>query len=59
MLAQPFSFPVKNGRADISDAAIQAAIVDQNDFLLTSGVWGVGELYYVPPEGEENKRGQV
>jgi ATP-dependent Lon protease len=44
---------------DISDAAIQASIVDQNELLLTSGVWGVGELFYVPPDGEDNKRGQV
>ncbi len=44
---------------DISDAAIQSSIVDQNDLLLTSGVWGVGELYYIPPSGDEDKKGQV
>lgn len=44
---------------DITDANIGAAIVDANDMLLTSGVWGVGELYYIPPQGSERKKGEV
>lgn len=44
---------------DMADAAVQASIVDQNELLLASGVWGVGELFYVPPDGTDNKRGQV
>jgi ATP-dependent Lon protease len=30
----------------------------KSSFLLTSGVWGVGELFYIPPDTEKGK-GQV
>src|SRR6266487_1766492 len=44
---------------DITDGCVATSIVDQNELLLTSGVWGVGELFYIPPEGGERKRGEV
>jgi ATP-dependent Lon protease len=44
---------------DMNDAFIDGYIVDQHTLLLTSGVWGVGDLYYVPPDGDERKRGEV
>src|SRR5207247_4187976 len=44
---------------DMNDAFIDGYIVDQHTLLLTSGVWGVGDLYYVPPDGDELKKGQV
>jgi ATP-dependent Lon protease len=44
---------------DINDAFIDGYIVDQHSLLLTSGVWGVGELYYLPPDKEDRKRGEV
>ena len=43
---------------DISDAATGEHIVDQNELLVTSGVWGIGSLFYVPPDGPREK-GQV
>jgi len=44
---------------DLNDAFIDGYIVDQHMLLLTSGVWGVGELFYLPPDGDERKRGEV
>jgi len=44
---------------DISNAAIQKPIVDDNPMLLKTGMWGLGTLQYVPPDGEDVKRGQV
>jgi len=44
---------------DLGDANIDGYIVDQNELLLTSGVWGVGDLYYLPPDGENRKKGEV
>ena len=35
---------------DIRDAKLSQEIVDNNPLLVTSGVWGIGELFYVPPE---------
>ncbi len=43
---------------DISDARVSAHIVDKNELLVTSGVWGIGDLFYVPPESRVEK-GQV
>jgi len=43
---------------DMKDAYITEHIVEENGLLLTSGVWGVGELFYVPPDTEKGK-GQV
>ncbi len=44
---------------DLNDAYINGSIVDQNSLLLSSGVWGVGDLFYIPPDGEDRKRGEV
>lgn len=43
---------------DISDARVSGHIVDNNELLVTSGVWGIGDLFYVPPEAR-GERGQV
>jgi ATP-dependent Lon protease len=43
---------------DINDAFVSEHIVDQNELLVTSGVWGIGSLFYVPPDGPGDK-GQV
>ncbi len=43
---------------DINDAQITSVIVEKNDLLLTSGVWGVGELFYIPPD-DGSRKGEV
>lgn len=43
---------------DMNDAYISDQIVDKNNLLLTSGVWGVADLYYVPPSSP-NEKGQL
>lgn len=44
---------------DMNDAQLSGGIVDKNSLLLSSGVWGVGELFYLPPDGEDRRRGEV
>jgi len=43
---------------DINDAQVSGQIVDDNELLVTSGVWGIGDLFYVPPESSR-ERGRV
>lgn len=43
---------------DIEDGYISSAIVDNSPLMLTSGVWGIGEIFYIPPDDTGNK-GQV
>lgn len=43
---------------DINDARVSGHIVDNNELLVTSGVWGIGDLFYVPPESRSD-HGQV
>lgn len=43
---------------DMTDASISQEIVDDNKLLLTSGVWGVADLMYVPPE-DKGEKGKV
>ena len=43
---------------DVEDAFINRDIVEGNDLLLSSGVWGIGDLMYIPPE-ESNNKGQI
>ncbi|MEI7989876.1 MAG: BREX system Lon protease-like protein BrxL [Chloroflexota bacterium] len=43
---------------DESTAFAIPQIVQDNEMLLSSGLWGVGTLYYVP-KSEDNARGQV
>jgi ATP-dependent Lon protease len=35
---------------DVTDARVAGRIVAENELLVTSGVWGLGDLMYVPPE---------
>ena len=44
---------------DTNNAMIQKGIIDDNPMLLKTGMWGLGALRYVPPDGEEVKKGQV
>ena len=43
---------------DMTDASISQEIVDDNKLLLTSGVWGVADLMYAPPE-DKGEKGKV
>lgn len=43
---------------DMNDAFISDEIIDKNNLLLTSGVWGVADLFYVPPTSP-NEKGQL
>ncbi len=43
---------------DITDARVGGNIVDHNELLVASGVWGIGELFYIPPESRRD-RGEV
>jgi len=43
---------------DINNAYILPQIVQENEMLLSSGIWGVGTLYYVP-KSAENEHGQI
>lgn len=44
---------------DVSKAQIQQGIVDDNPMLLKTGMWGIGTLRYVPPDGEDVMKGQI
>ena len=44
---------------DTNSAMIQKSIVDENPMLLKTGMWGLGTLRYVPPDGEDVMKGQV
>ena len=44
---------------DVNKAMIQKGIVDDNPMLLKTGMWGIGSLRYVPPDGEDVKSGQI
>jgi len=44
---------------DESHAQIQRPILDNNPMLLRTGMWGLGTLQYVPPDGEDVKKGQI
>lgn len=44
---------------DESHALIQKPILDSNAMLLKTGMWGLGTLQYVPPDGDEVKKGQI
>ena len=37
---------------------ITPSIVEENTMLLSSGLWGVGTLFYIPPS-DDNPRGQI
>lgn len=44
---------------DETHALIQRPILDNNPMLLRTGMWGLGTLQYVPPDGDEVKKGQI
>jgi len=44
---------------DINHGLVQKDIIDKNPMLLKTGMWGLGTLRYVPPDGEDIKKGQV
>jgi len=44
---------------DITSGMVQKDIVDANPMVLKTGMWGLGTLRYVPPDGEDIKKGQV
>src|SRR5690606_39172069 len=43
---------------DESSAYAVPQIIQDNGMLLSSGLWGVGTLYYVP-KNDDNPRGQI
>lgn len=44
---------------DVNNGMVQKDIIDNNPMLLKTGMWGLGTLRYVPPDGEDIKKGQV
>ena len=44
---------------DVSNGMVQKDIIDNNPMLLKTGMWGLGTLRYLPPDGEDVKRGQI
>ena len=44
---------------DKNKEMIQKSIVDENAMLLKTGMWGLGTLRYIPPDGEDVKKGQI
>jgi ATP-dependent Lon protease len=44
---------------DVSKAMIQKGIIEENPMLLKTGMWGLGSLRYVPPDGDDVKKGQI
>jgi ATP-dependent Lon protease len=44
---------------DETHAQIQTPILNDNPMLLRTGMWGLGTLQYVPPDGDEIKKGQI
>jgi ATP-dependent Lon protease len=44
---------------DVSNGLIQREIIENNPMLLKTGMWGLGTLRYIPPDGEDVKTGQI
>lgn len=44
---------------DVSNGMVQKDIIENNPMLLKTGMWGLGTLRYVPPDGEDVKKGQI
>lgn len=44
---------------DVDNGMVQKDIIDKNPMLLKTGMWGLGSLRYVPPDGEDVKKGQI
>ena len=43
---------------DESSASLSPQIVQDNEMLLGSGIWGVGSLFYIPPD-DDNPKGKI
>ncbi|MCK5342067.1 MAG: hypothetical protein KAR20_01615, partial [Candidatus Heimdallarchaeota archaeon] len=43
---------------DESNVFVSPQIVEDNEMLLKSGLWGVGTLFYIPPS-DDNPKGQI
>ena len=43
---------------DENSAYATPQIIEQNEMLLSSGLWGVGTLFYIPP-ADDNPKGQI
>ena len=44
---------------DVKNGMVQKNIVSDNPMLLKTGMWGLGTLRYVPPDGEDVVAGQI
>ncbi len=44
---------------DVTKGMVQKEITDKNSMLLKTGMWGLGTLRYVPPDGQDIKKGQI
>ena len=44
---------------DETKGMVQKEIIDNNPMLLKTGMWGLGTLRYVPPDGDEVRKGQI
>jgi len=44
---------------DEKRALIQKSIIEENPMLLQTGMWGLGTLQYVPPDGKDVTKGQI
>jgi ATP-dependent Lon protease len=44
---------------DVTNGMVQKDIIDDNPMLLKTGMWGLGTLRYVPPDGEDVRKGQT
>ena len=44
---------------DVNNGMVQKDIIEQNPMLLKTGMWGLGTLRFVPPDGDEVKKGQI
>jgi len=44
---------------DVNNGMVQKDIIERNPMLLKTGMWGLGTLRYVPPDGEDVRKGQV
>jgi ATP-dependent Lon protease len=44
---------------DVSNGMVRKDIINNNPMFLKTGMWGLGTLRYVPPDGEDVKKGQI
>jgi len=44
---------------DVTNGMVQKSLIEDNPMLLKTGMWGLGTLRYVPPDGQDVKKGQI